>query len=178
MSETKILDIHDNLFSFHERTQFYNFLRQSFYKTTGGDIYMANNNSEQLFSPFIETDVREMGFLDTDGYKNLCDKYNLTSMKVVQYRVNLSTVCDKNYIHIDNKGLTLLYFSNLNWEVSWGGHTLFMDDHLTEAKYTCLNKPGRVAVFDGSIPHMIMTPSFVCPEFRYSFVIQYGHIDS
>ena len=48
-----------------------------------------------------------------------------------------------------------------------------MDDLLQEAEYTCIYKPGRVVIFDGTIPHMIMNESSLCPDYRLTFAIQW-----
>ena len=91
----------------------------------------------------------------------------------MQCRINLSAPHQKNRIHTDEDALTLVYYVNPKWDFTWGGHTLFMDDLLQEAEYTCIYKPGRVVIFDGTIPHMIMNESSLCPDYRLTFAIQW-----
>lgn len=167
------IDVYDDLFNFAEMSYWNAFVKGSLFKTTGQDVVSYKTSAQQLHSTYSMEDVTKMGFIDSEGFKFLDQKYNFTSKKIHALRVNLSTPAERNLVHTDGVvGKTLIYYVNLDWELEWGGHTLFMDDTLNDVKYTCLYKPGRVVVFDASIPHMIMTPSVFCPINRYTFVIQ------
>jgi hypothetical protein len=172
----KLIDVHDGLFTHHERTAFLEFIKNSFFKTSGTDNPSVYGNIEQIYSRYTLEDTASMGFLNSPQVKNLYKKYDLNSHRLHQVRVNLTTNSEKNLIHTDRKGLTLLYYANVDWKLEWGGHTLFMDDKLEEVETVTLYKPGRIVVFDGTIPHMIMTPSNLCPTNRYSLVMQFEKI--
>jgi len=169
----KLLMVYDDLFSFHERTEWYYFIQNSIYKINGFDRTSYSSKSLQLYSSFSEEDVRNMGVLKSNGFQQIFEEHGLQNKEFQKVRVNLSPASEHNEVHSDGNGLTLIYYCNLNWQVNWGGHTLFMDDKLSDAEYTCLYKPGRVALFDGSIPHMILTPTSAAEEHRFSFVIQF-----
>lgn len=170
-SSGKILHIHDDLFTYDQKTAWFGFALKSAYQTDGGDEAANYKKTFQIYSQFSQQDVDAMGFKNSDGYKFLDKKYELSRRTVKQTRVNLSYSGEPNGVHSDRPGLTLVYYANNVWDLNWGGHTLFMDDNLSEPEYTCLFKPGRVAIFDGSIPHMIMTP--VAPCHRLTFAIQF-----
>lgn len=173
----KLIDVYDDLFTHHEKTAFLEFVKNSFFKTSGTDNPSVYGNIEQIYSQYTLDDAASMGFLDSPQVVNLYKKYDLGSHRLHQIRVNLTTNSEKNLIHTDRKGLTLLYYANVDWKLEWGGHTLFMDDTLENVEFVSLYKPGRVVVFDGTIPHMIMTPSNLCPTNRYSFVMQFEKIN-
>lgn len=173
----KLIDVYDDLFTHHEKTAFLEFIKNSFFQTSGTDNPSVYGNVEQIYSRYTLDDAASMGFLNSPQVVSLYKKYDLNSHRLHQIRVNLTTNSEKNLIHTDRKGLTLLYYANVDWKIEWGGHTLFMDDNLENVEFVALYKPGRVVVFDGTIPHMIMTPSNLCPTNRYSFVMQFEKIN-
>lgn len=171
-STGKSIAVYDDLFSYHERDKWFAFITGSFFKVNGGDSSTAYGSSWQLFSSFSEDDLLAMGFYSSAGFKHIDEIHGISKRRIKQIRVNMSYLGESNVVHTDTDGLTLLYYPNLDWKLEWGGHTLFMDDNLNNPEYTCLYKPGRVVVFDGSIPHMIMTPTAMANTPRFSFVIQ------
>jgi hypothetical protein len=166
----KLIRVYDNVFSYEERNDLFEFIRSSLYKTTGAD----DGQGYQIFSVFSNLDLENFNIKNMGDFKTIVDKFNLNDRSTKQIRVNLSSPAEKNRIHSDRSGITLLYYANLEWQIDWGGHTLFLDEDLQEARYVCFYKPNRIVVFDGTIPHMIMTPSPLCPTLRYSFVIQFS----
>lgn len=170
----RLIHTYDNLFSYHERRKFFMFVRNSKYLCVGKDnVLMTVHDGMQIYSSYSIQDAENMGFLKSEPIKKLYTLYDLRDEDIHQIRINLTTNSEKNHIHTDPTGITLMYYVNLEWKVEWGGHTLFMDDEVKNARYTCIYEPGKVVLFDGSIPHMIMTPSSLCPFHRYSLVIQY-----
>jgi len=167
--DEKLIRVYDDVFSYQERRNLFCFFRNSLYKSDGGDNFSENH----IYSNFSNLDVDNSGIKNSENFKTIIDSFDLSNKEVKQIRVNLTTPAEKNKIHADGFGTTLLYYANLEWELDWGGHTLFLDETLQEARYVCFYKPGRVVVFDGSIPHMIMTPSNLCSTSRYSFAIQF-----
>lgn len=168
VSGKRFINVYDDVFSYQDRFNLINFFKKSLYRPTSGDTY----DEEQFYSSFSVLDVKNSGIKSMPGFKEIGEKFNIFDKNVKQIRVNLTTPAEKNRIHADGFGITLLYYANLEWKVDWGGHTLFLDESLQEVEFVSLYKPNRVVVFDGSIPHMIMTPSNLCPTLRYSFVIQ------
>ena len=69
-----------------------------------------------------------------------------------------------------------MYYVNLNWNIESGGHTIFLDDSLKEPIYTSLYQPGKVVLFDGNIPHIIMPYNNIDNGNRKTFAIQYGKV--
>lgn len=174
LSNGKTIEIYDNLFSFIERETWYSFIKNSMYKINGSDGEFTDKVGQQIYSAYSTADLHRMGFFESDGFKLLDNKHNLLQKQIKQIRVNLSTNNEANCLHTDGCGTTFLYYSNIEWDITWGGHTLFMDDNIQEAVHTSLYKPGRVLLFDGTIPHMIMTPTIVAKKPRFSLALQFN----
>jgi len=172
----KVLEVYDNLFTYHEMRHYSQFFPNSAFRVSGGDNIALNGRQEQIYARYEPTEIEKLGFSTHPKIKEISIKHNLINRDIFQMRCNLTTNSEKNFIHTDSYGITLLYYANLEWKLEWGGHTLFMDDNLSEAKYVCLYKPGRLVVFDGSIPHMIMSPTNLCPVNRFSFAIHLGPV--
>ena len=171
-SSNKMIRVYDNRISFFHIEKFYHFIKNSKFKISGADGILSTYNN-QVYSTFSSQDVMELGILDTDIFKNIRDEFSLHKKEIKQIRVNCSTFSEDNTIHCDNNGLTFLYYVNPVWDIAWSGHTVFLSDDLKESEYLSLYKPGRIVLFDGTIPHLILTPTHKAVDKRLSFVIQY-----
>ena len=76
---------------------------------------------------------------------------------------------DVHYIHHHEGEQVLLYYVNLDWQDGWYGETLFFNpSNIKEVQYTSSFQPGRIILFDGSIPHAIRPQSIKAPKFRFT----------
>ena len=83
--------------------------------------------------------------------------------------LNLVRSNDVHYIHHHPDKHVLLYYVNLDWRDGWYGETLFYDPYdIEKISFTSVYKPGRIILFDGSIPHAIRPQSIKAPKFRFS----------
>ena len=173
----KKITVIDNLFSFSEREKMNKFLLASLFRINGGDVSAnVSSYSNQIFSSYSEEDLNHLVIMETEGYKKLNGKFELSLRKVKQCRVNMSASSESCDVHHDHKGLTLLYYANLRWNLNWGGHTAFISEDLSDIEYVCAYKAGRVCVFDGTIPHMVVLPNHQAIGHRLSLAIQFGEI--
>lgn len=69
------------------------------------------------------------------------------------------------------KGLTALWYIAPEWNVEWGGETLFYDSGL-DAVAVVTPRPGRLVVFDGSITHVGRPPNRICYVPRYTLAFK------
>ena len=171
-SSNKMIRVYDDYISFFHIEKFYNFIRQSKFMISGADGVLSTYKN-QVYSTYSTQDLISLGMLDTDIFKKLREEFSLDRKEIKQIRVNCSTFSEDNTIHCDNHGLTFLYCVNPVWDISWSGHTVFLSDDLKESEYLSLYKPGRIVLFDGTIPHLILTPTHKAVDKRLSFVIQY-----
>jgi hypothetical protein len=171
----KLIEVYDDAFTYHERYKFYNYVKNSAFGIMGSDgsSGIQYDQIQQIYSSFSYKDIDQMGMSKTDIFQTLAKKYNFVNREVKQMRINVSPPAERNFVHSDAEGLTFLYYINLEWKLEWGGHTLFMDDNLEDAIYTSVYKPGRLVIFNGTIPHMIMTPTMSSAQYRYSLAIQF-----
>lgn len=175
-SSGKKIHIFDDLYSYTDRIDWLRDLTAGLnYKPLGGDNGIEFRGDYNLVSILTEHDKIYQDIMNHPASTNFTTFLN--NCEIDQIRVNLSTLHDDNRIHTDgsrmNDPITLLYYANTRWDTSWGGYTLFMNDELTEVEYCSIYKPGRVILFDGSIPHSVAAPTKTAESFRYTFVIQY-----
>jgi hypothetical protein len=172
----KLLAIYDDSLSFNDRYKFFNYIKNSIYRIGGNDGSGQDqaDQIQQIYSVFNPSDIEKMGLVDTEIFKEIAETHDLSNRELKLIRVNFSPPSERNFIHCDAAGVTVLYYASISWKLEWGGHTLFMDDLLDEALYTCIYRPGRFVVFDGTIPHMIMTPTVMATQYRYSLALQFG----
>ncbi len=172
----KEIKIYDDLIPYDVRLKLYRFINDSFFRVNGNDEILVENQMEQhIFSTYSKTDLDNTNFLKIPEIKHILKE--VENYEIQQTRINLSTLSDKNHFHVDNTAgwdvKTLIYYPNMRWIIDWGGYTLFANENLSEIEYCASYKPGRIILFDGSIPHCIAPPTNFAPCFRYSFIIQF-----
>lgn len=169
--DNKKIHIFDNLFSFEERYKFHDFITSSYFRINGSDD-SSNLYRNQIYSSFNSQDMENMTFYETKGFQTVDSLFSLSSRKIHQIRVNCCLPTESSEVHKDFS-LTLLYYVNLKWQINHGGHTIFLNESLSDIEYTSAYVPGRLIIFDGSIPHMIILPNNQANAARLSLVIQY-----
>jgi len=166
--------IYDNIVPFHNRQFIYNFVINSNYITTTTDNKFTDiKKSCNMASVWNSQDLENSQFLEIPTIKELinthCQDYSIN-----QTRVNLSSIGDFNNFHLDYiNGKTLLYYVNHEWDLKWGGLTLFADNTGKKLEYAVDYVPGRVVIFDGRIPHSVQNPTITAESWRYTLAIQF-----
>lgn len=175
-SKGLFVDTYDSLFSLNEQIEYFGFFKNCIYKINGTDDETISENNEQIYSYLSKDDLSNLKFCNTRGFNYLNEIYNFTNRKIKQIRVNCVTPLEFNDVHTDRSGITLLYFPNIKWNIFWGGHTVFLNDEVTEIEKIAVYKGGRVVVFDGTIPHSITPISLKAKNYRFSFVMQFSDL--
>jgi Rps23 Pro-64 3,4-dihydroxylase Tpa1-like proline 4-hydroxylase len=176
-ANNKTIEIYDDIFDRAQRTRFYNFILSSKFRPNGmEDNRLEHKGDISMCSIYSIEDLDNMGFFKSPEIQLLKDRLN--NWDIAQIRVNLTTLNDRNRFHVDYEdrkleALTLLYYPNLEWNVEWGGFTMFTNETLTEVEYCSTYTPGRVILFNSTIPHAINPPSNIAPVYRFSFAIQF-----
>jgi len=170
--EGKQLTVFDNVFSFRERLDLYNFFTSGLFKFSGTSNSELNaNHKEYIQSAYSPEDLENSRFF-SPNLVNILSKY-IENKSITRSYVFSSNFLNKHYFHVDPVGLTLLYYANLNWSLNDGGETLFTNDSIDEVLYTSLFKPGRIILFDSSIPHKSNSIPVSTTSFRFSFVVNF-----
>lgn len=91
--------------------------------------------------------------------------------------MNLGIHSDPHKIHCDDfvpeTGKTILVYMNRNWDLDWGGETTFYSDDRKKIKYVSQFVPGRIIIFDGSIPHSAKPQHFSAPPYRFTLASKF-----
>lgn len=93
------------------------------------------------------------------------------------YRVytNVASFGDMLFTHTDclpdQHELTALWYLCEQWDVEWGGETVFYDAS-DEIACAIRPRPGRLVVFDGTIKHAGRPPSRICYAPRYTLAVK------
>jgi SM-20-related protein len=95
-----------------------------------------------------------------------------TVYRIYRSYCNYASYGDMLFTHTDcapGAGeLTALWFITPEWNVEWGGETLFFDSGM-DAQVVVSPRPGRLVLFDGSLPHVGRPPNRICHAPRYTF---------
>ncbi len=121
-----------------------------------------------IYSELRGSDLEPTGILPY--FKKCTDETEWFKNKELHRVVlNLVRSNDVHYIHYHRDKHVLLYYVNLDWRDGWYGETLFYDPYdIEKISFTSVYKPGRIILFDGSIPHAIRPQSIKAPKFRFS----------
>ena len=90
--------------------------------------------------------------------------------------VNLGLHSDVSQVHTDDrcKNKTLLYYANKDWEMNWGGETVFYNDKGTDYIEVISYVPGRIVIFDGRIPHRANPMNMrLSPTYRFTVALKF-----
>ena len=68
--------------------------------------------------------------------------------------------------------VTALWYICPEWNLEWGGETLFFNDQ-GDAIVAVTPKPGRLVIFDGAIVHVGRPPNRIATQTRYTFAIKF-----
>jgi hypothetical protein len=175
-ASNKKIYIYDDLFTFAQRSFFYSYCKNLSFRLGGIDTPQIEHQSDiTLISPLTEHDVSQLKFFTLlpkdDIITDILDNY-----KIINYMINLSTPSDNYHVHDDcgvKDGFTLLYYVNIDWRLEWAGETVFLNDLATDIEYVSPYKPGRVILFNGSIPHMIRTATHKANNLRFTFASRF-----
>ena len=95
-----------------------------------------------------------------------------TAWRIYRCYCNHAAYGDMLFTHTDcppGAGeLTALWFITPEWNVEWGGETLFFDSSM-DAQVAVSPRPGRLVLFDGTLPHVGRPPNRICYVPRYTF---------
>jgi len=162
------INVFDNKVPFPIREKLWQFCVKSTFElswsdTTDPEKYELNVNSRWT-SEELETTQMMSYFKECIDNTDWFTKNNL--FRIV---LNLVRPNDVHYIHHHENQQVLLYYVNLDWKDGWYGETMFYNsNNLHEVVYTSTYQPGRIILFDGSIPHAIRPQSIKAPKYRLS----------
>jgi hypothetical protein len=176
-SSSKDIHIFDGLFTHQELMHMYTFALGSTYKIKEADTTVREYlGYTHLVSNYSDEDVNHFGIFGFKSFAPVADLLN----GYTQHRtyLNLCTTSDRYFYHTDGNEneLTLLYYANVEWNVNWEGETPFASDDLQHIEYASPYVPGRVVLFNASIPHKSSQPLPGAPYYRFTFVTKFKKV--
>lgn len=172
VERNKKIEIFDDVFDLNFRQQMFMFIENSLYRLGWADGSVTENQKYKfLHSVYSSEDIKKCGLIDelTEiGISKILEDQNLKLVKTI---VNLSTPADFNFLHAHPEKKVLLYYANLVWEDGWHGETLFYNEVCDEVVYASPYTPGRIILFDGSIPHTIRPQSVIACKHRFTLAM-------
>ena len=166
--------VFDNLTQPHETLEFFKLLTTSSFKRdevarpdTRDYRHWALNLTPMLYKslPVYQRSI--------EAIKNLTGK----SYRAYRGYVNHASFGDMLFTHTDclpeNDELTILVYICDEWDVEWGGETLFFNQE-NDCLFASTPKPGRVVIFNGAIKHVGRPPNRICykPRFTLAFKLE------
>ena len=92
---------------------------------------------------------------------------------------NVASYGDMLFTHTDclpeQHDLTALWYVCEEWDLEWGGETVFYDAN-DEIACAVRPRPGRLVVFDGAIKHAGRPPNRICYAPRYTLAIKFERV--
>lgn len=169
----KEIHIYDGLLPLSLRAQAWEFFNGSLFRLGWGDTTTEKGiKHKYLYSTYNDADNENCGvlpFLRTTQVQNHIEGLNLD-----QAMVNLSIPTDAHWAHVHPKKLVVLYYANLDWEQHWHGETLFYTEDLNDIELALRYTPGRVVIFDASIPHAIRPQSSEADNYRFTYAMTFN----
>lgn len=169
----KSVEIYDGVFPALLRNDMFSFANSLHFRLGWIDAHYA----EAATRPHLHADLNHMQLFQVgffDALKNTPVEARLANMIPSKTVCNLSNPSDVYFPHTHPSGTTvLLYYVNPVWKHSWYGETIFYSEDERDIELALPYTPGRIVVFDATIPHAIRPPSSACVDRRYSLSVEY-----
>jgi len=170
LERNKKIKVYDDLFSAKQRSHFYQFADNSYFKIGWSDDAIVENQIHRsLHSQYSPKDIENLGIIN--AIKNTEASQELDGYNIVKCILNLSTAADANFVHSHPEDKILLYYVNLEWRDGWHGETLFFTENHKNIVFASPYTPGRLIVFDADIPHTIRPQSHLATFYRFTLAI-------
>jgi hypothetical protein len=169
----KKIFVFDDVIDFAVQTIIYKFIKDSYFRVIGIDNPSIETKDPTLVSNYTIEDLEKSGFIIP---KEVLDKIPLLDLfNIENIMVNLCKPDDIFHVHTDHfikNAYTLIYYTNLKWDIEYGGDTVFLDEH-KNIEFVSQYIPGRIVVFDSSIPHLIRPSTRLAPDYRFTLAIRF-----
>jgi hypothetical protein len=178
VSKDRSITIIDELFTFSEISGFETtFMSLPYEISNANSLEIQSISNKRLVHKMDQSRLENMKFFNKSTLP-IIQEYIPTSVYTFwRSYVNVGIHSDQHEIHTDiwepNTGITLLYYGNKTWDKNWGGSTLFLDDDCKDIIFTCSFIPGRLVIFDSSIPHTATSQHFSADPFRFTFATKF-----
>lgn len=73
---------------------------------------------------------------------------------------------------VSHNGYTTIFYPHKYYDMNWAGETVFLTDDQKDIRLAVCPKPGRIVIFDGTIPHVGRGLSRSCPHMRVTLMFK------
>lgn len=171
----KKIEIYDDVFSFGELQAVYKYTLNSLYKPHRRALDYPGVDTK--YTPTLKAtlslpDILNFAFFQSVWVRNFLKERNY---RIYSTYINLCTASDTYSFHTDNGSYQLpsmLGYLNMVWDPCWEGETHFSDERGKDTLVSAGFIPGRIIVFDSSIPHKSSQPGPMADNYRYVLAVK------
>jgi hypothetical protein len=169
----KDIVVYDNIFTDRENLDIYELVSRSNFYRSNVDVHVLPNRDVDVKWRSDITPMDTLINFTLEKYKSSIDIFNWQNVSIKSHYINFSVPSTVDMIHADSRGLeknsfTILHYANYQWDKNWHGQTNFYSENLDEICFSSMVRPGRIIVFDGTIPHSATAPSNIALHPRYT----------
>lgn len=168
----KKIYVFDGLLPLQLRDKIFAFINNSKFRIGWADGTSETSSAKKfMFSSYSVEDDENAGllaFLRTTQVNQY-----ISGMEQKKSIVNLSVPSDTHWAHSHPEKLVVLYYANMEWEQHWHGETLFYTEDLNDIELALRYTPGRIVVFDASIPHAMRPQSPAADHYRFTYAMTF-----
>ncbi|MBA1193328.1 2OG-Fe(II) oxygenase [Pseudomonas entomophila] len=138
-------------------------------------FFIAGSKRESLACCEEELEANERWRFLLGIWRRLC-AVHMNNVRLIGVYANGQSFGQDSPIHRDNlpsePGQTAVLFCNGYWATTWGGELVFCNDAKTDVSAAVLPKPGRIAIFNGEMPHRAKSPTIECDRLRITIAFK------
>jgi hypothetical protein len=163
------IDVFDGLVNAVLRNKIESFIMNSGFRIGWPDaVYGPKAAYKCMYSGFTKEDLINCGLGNVIFTAPEIAPF-IEGKELLKCLVNLTRAGDVHFTHSHPAGETVvLYYANLDWLPEWWGETIFYNDDGSNIVHASRYTPGRIVVFDGTIPHAIRPQSTIGPQYRFT----------
>ena len=166
--EGKPIVVYDDVFTFSEKSEMYHFANNSLFSI---DRYTSSLPETGQYHKTLKCNLSIGDMARFNFFRNefILNYLKENKLRVHNAYINLSTASDIYQYHVDNftSGVpTMLYYMNLEWDPVWEGETHFSDSTMRDILFSSSFIPGRLVIFDATIPHKSSQPGPLAKFFK------------
>jgi len=172
LSSGKQVHVYDGLLPAKLRDDFFEFVKKSAFFIGWHDADQDKAaKHECLYTYYTGEQTMAAGIMPF-LQKSVVNEH-INGMSLTKSIVNLSVPSHCHFAHCHAEKIVVLYYVNLDWEQHWHGETLFYSEDLKEIELAINYTPGRVVVFDASIPHSVRPQSHAADHYRFTYTLAF-----
>lgn len=168
----KTIDVYDDCVPLTIRDETFVKVQNSLYKIGWGD----GTTEETIKYKYLHSMYGHEEIMDSTIFKSIMASpagRHVQGLELKKAISNLSTPSDVNFTHAHPEKIVILYYVNLEWRQGWHGETHWYDEGLKNIEFSSPYTPGRIVVFDGSIPHCIRPQSYIASNYRFTLALTF-----